>query len=543
MSDIKKQSFVKGAAILAVSTALVKIMGAIYKIPLQNIIGDEGMGHFGVAYQIYNVLLALSTAGLPIALSKMVSSANAMGRPAQVKRIFNVALMAFFILGLISTLIMLLFPEALAVAIEESDSKSAPSIRMLGPAIICVCIMSAYRGYTQGLSDMIPTSVSQIIETASKLVFGLTAAWWLVRAGESMSIGAAGAIFGVSMGTLLALVYIIIYTNRMKRRNKAPTGKPDIPDSRSRILKQLAMIGIPIVIGSCVLSLVGMIDTKMIFSRLQNSVGLDYDQTNILYGVYFSTQTLYNLPSAFIVPLTVSAIPAISAYTVNKQHRDAAVIAGASIKLTNLIAIPAAVGMSVLSYPIMNVLYEESHPEGVAILAYLGIASYFVCLYMVTLGILQAYGHERKSLVTLIIGGICKIIVNYYLIGSPYVGIRGAAISNIVCYLIISILNLALIYRYVPQRPQLIKLFIKPLLASAIMGVCAYSTYGLFEKLLPGIGIDTAARFGMALAMGLAIVISVIVYLLLVVALRVITKEELELVPKGEKIAKLLRIK
>jgi stage V sporulation protein B len=138
---------------------------------------------------------------------------------------------------------------------------------------------------------MIPTSVSQIIETASKLVFGLTAAWWLVRAGESMSIGAAGAIFGVSMGTLLALVYIIIYTNRMKRRNKAPTGKPDIPDSRSRILKQLAMIGIPIVIGSCVLSLVGMIDTKMIFSRLQNSVGLDYDQTNILYGVYFSTQT------------------------------------------------------------------------------------------------------------------------------------------------------------------------------------------------------------------------------------------------------------
>jgi stage V sporulation protein B len=139
------------------------------------------------------------------------------------------------------------------------------------------------------------------------------------------------------------------------------------------------MIGIPIVIGSCVLSLVGMIDTKMIFSRLQNSVGLDYDQTNILYGVYFSTQTLYNLPSAFIVPLTVSAIPAISAYTVSKQHRDAAVIAGASIKLTNLIAIPAAVGMSVLSYPIMNVLYEKATRRrcNTCLSVY---ASYFVCL-------------------------------------------------------------------------------------------------------------------------------------------------------------------
>jgi stage V sporulation protein B len=543
LSDIKKQSFVKGAAILAVSAAIIKIMGAIYKIPLQHIIGDEGMGHFGVTYQIYSLLLTLSTAGLPIALSRMVSSANAMGRTAQVKRTFNVALMTFFILGIIGTLIMLLFPETLALAIEETEAESAPSIRVLAPAIIFVCLMSAYRGYTQGLSNMVPTSVSQIIETASKLVFGLPVAWWLVRQGEDMAIGSAGAIFGVTMGTFLGLIFIVLYTMKMNRRNTAPTAKLDVPDSRGSILKQLITICIPIVIGSCVLSIVAMIDTRMIYSRLQNAVGLSYDEANVLYGVYFNTQTLFNLPSAFIVPLTVSAIPAIAAFAANKRFKDAGDIMSASIKLTNLIAIPAAVGMSVLSYPIMNVLYKDSHPEGVAILAYLGIASYFVCLYMVSIGILQAYGHERKTLVTLIIGGLCKIAFNYFLIGNPDIGIRGAAISSIACYFIISILNIALIYRCVPQRPKLLKLFIKPLLASAIMGVCAYSMHGLLDKLLPNLGIDTAARLGMALAMGISILISIIVYLLLVIALRVITKEELELVPKGDKIAKALRIK
>ena len=200
----------------------------------------------------------------------------------------------------------------------------------------------------------------------------------------------------------------------MNRKNTTPSSNPDVPDSRGRILKQLAIIGIPIVIGSCVLSIVGMIDTKMIYSRLQNAVGLNYDQANILYGVYFNTQTIFNLPSAFIVPLTVSAIPAIAAFAVKKRFKDASDIMGASIKLTNLIAIPAAVGMSVLSYPIMKVLYPTGHPEGAVLLAYLGIASYFVCLYMVSIGILQAYGHERKTLITLIIGGVCKIGIKLF---------------------------------------------------------------------------------------------------------------------------------
>jgi stage V sporulation protein B len=543
LADSKKQNFVKGAAILAASVALIKLMGALFKIPLGNILGDEGMGHFGVAYNIYSLLLTLSTAGLPIALSKMVSSANALGKTAQVKRIFHVALATFFVLGLISTLIMLIIPNELALLIEKNEAESAASIRTLAPAVVFVCLMSAYRGYTQGLSDMIPTSISQIIETASKLVFGLTLAWWLVKTGKSMAIGSAGAIFGVTMGTALGLLFIVLYTARMNKKIKTASHYNDTPEPRGHIFKQLVSIGIPIVLGSCVINIVSMIDTQMIYSRLQTAAGLSYDQANVLYGVYFNSQTIYNLPSAFIVPLTTSAIPAIAAYAVNRHYKDASDIMSASLKLTNLIAMPAAIGMSVLSYPIMKVLYPGSHSEGAALLAILGVASFFVCFYMVTIAILQAYGHERKTLISLIIGGIFKIIVNYFLIGNPDIGIKGAAISSIVCYLLIGIINLIFIYRYAPQHSGLSRLFIKPLISSALMGACAYYAYKLVIIGMDKAGLDITGRIYMALALGIAVLFGVVVYALLVISLKVISKEELEFIPKGEKIAKLLRIK
>ena len=207
MSQRKKQGFVEGAAILTASTILIKILGAVFKIPLSNIIGKSAMGDFGVAYNIYALLLTLSTAGLPVALSRMVSEADALGRRNQVRRTFVVARAAFFVLGMISTLFMLIFSRYLADFMGSREAEAA--ISTLAPALVCVCLMSAYRGYTQGLGNMVPTSVSQIIETLCKVVFGLSAAWILIRRGQSGSVGAAGGIFGVTVGTVLGLVYIV----------------------------------------------------------------------------------------------------------------------------------------------------------------------------------------------------------------------------------------------------------------------------------------------------------------------------------------------
>lgn len=536
MADQKKQSFVQGAAMLTAAVIIVKVIGALYKIPLGNILGDEGMGYFGAAYNIYSLLLTISTAGLPVALSRMVSEANALGRRLQVKRIFTVAWMAFFAFGLIATLLMMVFPNAFANAIDNAEA--AKSIFVLGPSVLLCCLMSAYRGYTQGLSDMVPTSVSQVLEVLGKLIFGLALSWIFVKKGLGLPTAAAGAIAGVTIGSFAALMYIVIYKRRMDKRSGAPAALPDVPEAPGRIFVKLLKIGIPVTIGSAVLNIIALIDTKLILNRLQFGAGFSYEEANILYGVYFKVQTLFNLPSAFVVPLTVSAIPAISTYIARKQYKDASQVTGAAVKLCTLLGMPMALGMSVLSYPIMNVLYPGSNEQGPALLAILGIASFFVCLTMMTNAILQAYGHERVPVWTMPIGGLVKIALNWFLIGNAAIGVRGAAISGVACYLVISIINIAIICLRVPEHPSFMKVFLRPIISTLVMGASAWLSYRGISSV-----IGTDSRMGMVLAMGLAIMIACIVYAIMIIAIRAITKEELELVPKGDKIARLLKIR
>ena len=540
MSQRKKQGFVEGAAILTASTILIKILGAVFKIPLSNIIGKSAMGDFGVAYNIYALLLTLSTAGLPVALSRMVSEADALGRRNQVRRTFVVARAAFFVLGMISTLFMLIFSRYLADFMGSPEAEAA--ISTLAPALVCVCLMSAYRGYTQGLGNMVPTSVSQIIETLCKVVFGLSAAWILIRRGYSGSVGAAGGIFGVTVGTVLGLVYIVPAALRLDRKHRQPSPSPDVPESRGETLKKLILIGVPIIIGSCVLNLVAMVDTKMIFGRLQNALGYSYETARSLYGTYFNSQTLYNLPSAFAVPMVTSAIPAIAAYLAERKTRDAAQVLGASLKLMNLLAMPMAVGMGVLAAPLMGGLYGDTDPAAGAILSVLSIAGYGVCIMMVTNAILQAYGHERLPILTIAAGGVCKISVNYILLGNPSVNIVGAAVGNVACYLVISLLNLLLIRRKAPDCPKLAPLFLRPLLASILMGGCAWGVYVLLRSVFRSLNLFQSGRMLFLAPAVLAVVVGVVLYLVFVVLFRAITREELELVPKGDKLARLLRL-
>ena len=536
MADQKKQSFVQGAAMLTAAVIIVKVIGALYKIPLGNILGDEGMGYFGAAYNIYALLLTISTAGLPVALSRMVSESNALGKRMQVKRIFTVARMAFFIFGLAATLLMMVFPKNLANAIDNPEASL--SILILGPSVLLCCLMSAYRGYTQGLSDMVPTSVSQVLEVLGKLIFGLVLAWLFVHKGLGLPTAAAGAIAGVTIGSLAALIYIIAYKQRMEKRTAAPSAALDVPEGRGKIFVKLIKIGIPVTIGSAVLNIIALIDTKLILNRLQFGAGLAYEEANILYGVYFKVQTLFNLPSAFIVPLTVSAIPAISTYIARKQYKDASQVAGAAIKLCALLGMPMALGMSVLAAPIMNVLYPGSNEQGPALLAILGIASFFVCLTMMTNSILQAYGHERVPVWTMPIGGAVKIALNWILIGNVAIGVRGAAISSLACYIVISIINITVICLRVPEHPSFTKAFVRPAIATIVMGAAAWLSYTVIGSV-----IGTEGGMRLVLSMGASIVIACIVYAVMIIAIRAITKDELELVPKGDKIAKLLRIR
>lgn len=235
MKTQKSNTFFGGAAILAAGIVVVKLIGALYKIPLGRILGDLGFAYFNNAYAVFNLLLMVSTAGLPVAISKTISEAHTLGRRNQVNRIFKVALITFLVLGTISALIMLVFAEELATF--QGQRMAAPAVRVMALSAFFLCTMSAYRGYAQGHSDMVPTAISQIIEAVSKLGIGLALALYLKNMGFGEEITAAGGIAGVTCGGFLALLYLMAQHHRNNRRIPPTT---DVPESGGRILKTLA---------------------------------------------------------------------------------------------------------------------------------------------------------------------------------------------------------------------------------------------------------------------------------------------------------------
>lgn len=528
-----KQNFLGGVAVLTMAVVVVKIISAIYKIPLGNILDDEGMGHFNVAYNVYNFLLQLSTAGFPLALSKLTSEASALGRQNQMRRQFRVAAVMFFCLGIAASGVMFFFAEPLAGFMN--DSLAYYPIRVLSPAVFFVCLIGCCRGFTQGSGTMVPTAVSQVLEALIKLLIGLTLAWYVLHElGAAVEIGAAAAIFGVTAGSAVAALFLILWV--LRHRSTAPGS--DVPDSSGQILKKILLIGVPITLGSSVMSIITLIDQTVVLGRLQNALGLAEAAATALYGQYTFGMTLFNLPATFVYPVTISLIPAVSAALTRRNEVQAHRIISSSFRLIAMLALPAGVGLSVLAGPILRLLYPAV-PETAAAATFhlqvLGIAVIFVCLMILTNAILQACGKVYVPILTAIAGGAVKITTTYTLCGNPDFGIRGAPISTLLCYVVIAGLNLAVVWVVLGKsRPNYLKLFAKPAVATALMALTAH--FG-FAALTEGLHLSSN------LSVLAAILLAVLVYGVLVLALRIITKEDLMLMPKGEKIAGLLRMK
>ncbi len=534
MADTKNQNYLHGAAILAVGVVIMKILGAVYKIPLGNILGDDGYGYFLTAYNIYNIFLTLATAGLPVALSRMISEANTLGRPMQAKRTFNIAFTAFAVIGIAGTLIMFIFPTELAVAMNAP--KSAQSILALSPAVLLCCLLSAYRGYCQGHGNMTPTTVGQVLEVLVKVIVGFALALLLTGMGKSLPICSAGAIFGVVAGSLAALAYMVYYKKR--HYGERSITSPDKADSSAKILKDLFRIGIPITLGASVMSLFTLIDNKLVLYQLKNSVGFSHDVADTLWGVYGKAMTLYNLPAAFITPLTISVVPSIAACVAAKKHAEGCEIGETSIRIASIICMPMGVGLAVLSGPIMRVVYPSAHESGGELLLYMGIASIFVCLALISNAVLQAHGNEKYPVFSMLAGGATKIVVNWLLVGNPSINIIGAPIGTICCYLVMCIMNYVFLCRCMERRPGLKRMLLRPVISCLVMGASAWAVNGIAARVL---GADS--WFGTAAAMLAAVAVAVVVYLVMIIASRAITLEDMKLIPKGEKIAKLLHIR
>ena len=520
----QQNSFFGGAAVLAAGILIVKVIGAIYKIPIVNVLGSS-YADFQNAYYIYALLLTVSTAGLPVALSKMVSAANAVGQEQQVQKIFRVSMAVFFALGFVSFLFMFFGAEWLAELLN--DPLAAKSIRYLSPAVLCVGCLSSFRGYAQGHSNMVPTAVSQIIEALSKLVIGLSLAVLAVKAGKSGDTAAAMAIVGVTIGSALALVYMGL---QYLRNRRIPRTR-EIPAPSSVILKDLMAIAVPVTLTSAATGIINLIDTSLVQGRLQDALGMTLNQSRELFSAYSGVNTLYNLPASLFVAITASIIPAVSSRIAKGDRTGAAQVVSSAFKVTALAVLPMGAGLSVLSEPIVALVFPtlDAQLSG-RMLAVMGIASIFVCLMTVSNSILQAYGHQKFPVYLMIIGGVIKVIVNYTLVGIPSINIHGAPFGTICCFSFAAVADLIFIHRIVPECPRYVQLFARPILATVVMAVAARGSY----MLLSGLG-NTVAT---ALAVGIAVV----VYAVAVVVFRCITREDLALVPKGKKIADLLRL-
>mgnify|MGYP001484041592 CR=1 FL=1 len=536
----KKNTFFGGAAILAVGAIVVKLIGALYKIPMANILGDTANGYFGAAYNIYAVLLTISTGGLPVALSKQVSEAHALGLVNQKRRIYTVAMRTLFLFGLVCFAVMFFGARSITENVMHNPGAYCATPLALAPACLFVCCMSALRGYTQGQGVMTPTAVSQILEALCKLIIGLSLAYVLLTWGSSMTdafspleLAAAGAIAGVTIGTLVSLVYLSI--DRVRRNREEPARGTDTPQSDRAILSRLVKLAVPITLGSSVVPIVNFFDTVQVQSRLQEVFQISADTASGLYGTYNAAVNLYNLPSALMVPFTASLIPAISAARARRDPLGATRVTESAMRIAMLLACPMGFGLTALATPITQMLYGAKYDIAVMgpILAKLGIASIFTCIVVLSNSILQANGLVNLPILTMVVGGVLKLVVNYTLVGTASIGIQGAPVGTFVCFGVVGLLDLAIIHRVLPSSPSYTRIFVKPLMASVVMALAAWASYGLINRVL---GSNTIATLG-------AIVLAVAVYGILVLALRAISRDDLALMPKGDKIAKILRIR
>ena len=527
----KKQTFLHGTMLLALSTAIVKVIGAFYSIPLKAIIGDQGFGYYSAASEIYTILLMISTAGLPVAMSRMISQANSLDNYRQVRKIYTVSRTIFLTLGLIGALLMTLFCRQLAEFQKQPDAWSA--IGTLGPCCFLICLMSTYRGFFQGQSNMAPTSVSQVLEAACKLIVGISAALVIKTYFHSIPLAAGGAIFGVTMSCLISSFYLNhcfrkAYKDMPVSNEKVSSGKD--------IAKGLLAIAIPITLGSAGLQILTALETKIYMTQLLEFMTQDAADTQ--KGIYNFIQKIFNMPCAFITPITISAIPAITAQLTTKQFQAAKATEESAARVTGLISAPCAVGLAVLAEPVTALLGGYSGEKlalATQLMTVLGICIVFNAVVLLTNAIMQAHGHVNLPVVNMLVGGVLKLVAIAILTGNPHIGILGTPIGTLMCYLCITVLNLISMHRVFEHPPAVIRNLLRSILAAVIMGAAVYgSWYGL--KMLLGTDLSRI------IACGVPLMVGVIVYVVAAVKLKAITREDCMLLPKGERIAHILHL-
>ncbi len=515
-----EHTFMSGVLVLTASTVIVKIIGLAYKIPLISILGAEGMGYFNTAYEIFALLCGVSTSGMPVAVSMLVSSARESGNYKRARGIYNTGSALLFTKGVLFSGFLAVFAEPIAHAV--GNPKAYFAILAISPSIVFACASGAIRGYFQGCRLMTPTAVSQLTEALGKLIFGVAFAAVGMHYDIGVAASAALGVFGVSLGGFVSTVYL-----RIRKQNEfgITTDLLGQKDKTSRYVFALLRISLPITLCSALIGTTRIIDMTLMLTRLQ-SIGVSASEANKIYGAYTTLALpVFGLVPAFIPPITESLIPRLAAAVETGAKEEQGRAVSAALRLTVFVAMPASFGIIIYSKQILSLLFS-GEPTSVAIcaplLSVLGVSVLFSCLITTSNAVLQSYRKVFLPIISLAVGAAAKAVSAYLLIGDPEISEMGAPLSTLISNAVVMLLNAVFMCKAVKGKTGLIISLIKPFFASIAAMTLSYL---LFEWLLYLKMAETVAFVN-------AFVIAVILYLVMAFAMGIVKKDEFPLIRK-----------
>lgn len=526
-----KKSFMQGAVVLGGAGLIIKLLGAFFRIPLGNLIDTDGMAYYQMAYSFYVLFLTLSTAGIPIAISKLVSERVAIGRYDEAYRVFRISFIWLFCVGIISATTLFFGAEKIAQLVRLDQVQY--SLMAIAPALVFVPVMAAYRGYFQGMQDMRPTAASQVVEQLFRVVVGFGLAYMLLPKGKPFA--AAGASFGATAGAIggLGAVAILYLMARKKLwadiRHTRPQGKGE---SAKSILGKILMIVIPVAIGAAIMPIMNTIDSAIVLGRLQDA-GWSKDAAKELYGQLTGfAGPLINFPQVLTQAVAMSLVPTIAAAFQQKDMTFLHHNLKLGLRTSMLMGLPCAFGMMTLSQPIMLLLYpfQKASAAGAAsCLFVMAFGVIFLSTVQTLTGALQGLGRPMVPVRNLFLGALVKVVLTYTLTGVYAVNVKGAAIGTVAAYVVASTLNIIAVKRLAGVKFDFMLTYVKPVSSALMMSAVAWFSYRIAFGYL-----------GNALSTVIAIILGAAVYGAMLFATKAITDEELLMLPKGKKIAGLI---
>lgn len=515
---VSERTFMSGVVALTASTVIVKIIGLAYKIPLISILGAEGMGYFNTAYEIFALLCGVSTSGLPVAVSMLVSAARETGDLAKERGVYRTSFALLVTKGLLFSALLMLFAEPLSRMLGNTQAYYA--ILAISPSLLFSCIAGAIRGYFQGCRIMSPTAISQLVEAVGKLGFGVAFAAIFMVGGASVPVAAAFAVLGVSLGSFLSAVFLLI------RKKMAGSLKKD--KKVGSYFFALLRISLPITVSSALIGGTRMVDMALIMRRL-TLTGISSARANEIYGSYTTLALpVFLLAPAFIPPITENLIPRLSAavaagaFEEQKKARDNAV------RLSVFIAMPASMGVALYSRQILSLLFSgqtEAIDVSAPLLSALGASVLFSCLITTTTSVLQSYGRVMLPIISLLAGLTVKAVSAYFLIGDARFGVLGAPVSTLLSNVVVLGLDVLFLRGVIGGNTGMLSQLPKPFFAALLAMGASFSVYLPLNRLTNG----------SSLAFLIAFALAVVAYLFLACLMGVVGKDDLKMIFPSKK--------